>query len=424
MKTSDIIGSAWHNLGQRRLRTTLAALGVIIGIGAIIGLLALSQGFQDRITGQIGRGFGLDTLVVVPGGFAPGGPSFRLHINDTQTIDAIDGVTLSTGIVTGTGRLSNGENSLLVTVAGINFEEYSTVQSDLFSAESGTIPTDPPADSVVLGYAVAHPRHPDIGEFASVGEQIVMSVVTRQADSIVVKNYSFTVSAVLEEVGEISAANIDNRVFIRSEVATEIFDTREAAVILVVIDDVSVVDEMSDEIEDLFENQVTVISPRGFIELAEPIFRTIDLFLGGIAGIALLVAGIGIMNIMIVSVVERTREIGILKALGATSRTILGMFLSEAILIGVIGGIAGILFGMGLSEVIAQLVSQGFGFQSFAENFGGDFQAPPQLQIAPLFRPETIIGGFLFAVLISTIFGLYPAWRAAKKEPVEALRYE
>lgn len=406
-------------MGQRRLRSTLAALGVIIGIGAIIGLLSLSQGFQDTITGQIERGFGLDTLVVIPGGFGPGGPSFRLDIDDTQLISILDGVDLSTAIVAGQAGLSKGEHSVQVTVSGVDFEAYSAVQSDLFSAESGSIPTDPSSDVIVLGHGVAHPRDPDIESLASVGDDVVMSVATRQADAIVVKNYTFTVSAILEEVGGISGANLDNTAFIPSEVATDIFDTSEAAVILVVIDDISMVDEISDEIEDIFQNQVLVISPTAFIELTEPIFRSIDLFLGGIAGIALLVAGIGIMNIMIVSVVERTREIGILKALGATSRTILGMFLSEAILIGVIGGIVGILFGMGLSEVIAQVLSQGFGFQSF----GGDFQGPPALQIAPAFRPLTIIGGFSFAVIISTIFGLYPAWRAAKKEPMEALHY-
>ena len=141
------------------------------------------------------------------------------------------------------------------------------------------------------------------------------------------------------------------------------------------------------------------------------VFSTIQLFLGGIAAISLLVAGIGIMNIMIVSLIERTREIGILKALGMKSRTVLTIFLGESVIIGLIGAVVGIVLGWILASVTARVLASGaFG--------GGGFR------ITPLLTPEVVLGALAFGVGVSVIFALYPAWRASKLKPVEALRYE
>ena len=135
------------------------------------------------------------------------------------------------------------------------------------------------------------------------------------------------------------------------------------------------------------------------------------MFLGGIAAISLLVAGIGIMNIMIVSLIERTREIGILKALGMKSRTVLMIFLGESVIIGLMGAIIGIILGWALANVTATVLSSGvFGSGSFT--------------ITPLLTPEVLIGALGFGVGVSVIFALYPAWRASKLKPVDALRYE
>jgi putative ABC transport system permease protein len=145
--------------------------------------------------------------------------------------------------------------------------------------------------------------------------------------------------------------------------------------------------------------------------LLSTIFSTIQLFLGGIAAISLLVAGIGIMNIMIVSLIERTREIGILKALGMKNRTVLSIFLGESAIIGLIGAAVGIISGWILANLVARVLASGvFG--------GGGFK------VTPLLTPEVLVGALAFGVGISVIFALYPAWRASKLKPVEALRYE
>jgi putative ABC transport system permease protein len=151
--------------------------------------------------------------------------------------------------------------------------------------------------------------------------------------------------------------------------------------------------------------------------------------IGGIAAISLLVAGIGIMNIMIVSLMERTREIGILKALGMKGRTVLLIFLGEAVIIGILGAAIGIGLGLGLAEVVARV-----GFAAMGQSAGGGVgtgirpgaavNQGGSLTISPVLTPSVFVGAFAFGILVSVVFALYPAWRASKLKPVDALRYE
>ena len=168
---------------------------------------------------------------------------------------------------------------------------------------------------------------------------------------------------------------------------------------------------VSNAITNYFGGQVSVISSTAVLSLLSTVFGTIQLFLGGIAAISLLVAGIAIMNIMIVSLIERTREIGILKALGMKSRTVLTIFLGESVIIGLIGAIVGIALGWILANIVAKVLASGA--------FGGN-----GFRVTPLLTPEVFMGALGFGVGVSVIFALYPAWRASKLKPVDALRYE
>jgi putative ABC transport system permease protein len=196
--------------------------------------------------------------------------------------------------------------------------------------------------------------------------------------------------------------------------AESFFNTSQCDMIIVQLknSDNATISNVSKLITDHFSNQVSVISSSAVLSLLTSVFSILQLFLGGIAAISLLVAGIGIMNIMIVSLIERTREIGILKALGMKNRTVLTIFLGESVIIGLIGAVIGIVLGWTLAVITARVLGSGI--------FGGG----GGFTISPLLTPEVLVGALAFGVGVSVIFALYPAWRASKLKPVEALRYE
>ncbi|MEM3579424.1 MAG: FtsX-like permease family protein [Candidatus Bathyarchaeia archaeon] len=191
-------------------------------------------------------------------------------------------------------------------------------------------------------------------------------------------------------------------------------------IVLLKDDKEATIEGVSDAIKEAFNNQVSVTSAKGVLNIISAIFSNVEFFLAGIAGISLLVAGVGIMNIMIVSLMERTREIGILKALGMKNRTVLTIFLSEAIIIGFMGAVIGIVSGWGLANIVAMLGIFGGGrIQGINQN-----AVATQISITPVLTPTVLIGALAFGIIVSVVFGLYPAWRASKLKPVEALRYE
>jgi putative ABC transport system permease protein len=186
-------------------------------------------------------------------------------------------------------------------------------------------------------------------------------------------------------------------------------------------DDKAVIESVSQTIKDAFNNQASVTSATAVLDILSSIISTVQFFLAGIAAISLLVAGIGIMNIMIVSLMERTREIGILKALGMKSRTVLFVFLCESVIIGLMGAIIGIGSGWILANIVAMLFT---GRGAFMQLQGGQTAATGGMAITPVLPLTVFLGALVFGVGVSVIFALYPAWRASKLKPVEALRYE
>jgi putative ABC transport system permease protein len=206
----------------------------------------------------------------------------------------------------------------------------------------------------------------------------------------------------------------DTGVYIPLSKYESFFNSSEASMIVVKLknSDNATITNVSKAITDHFSNQASVVSSTAVLSTITSIFSILQLFLAGIAGISLLVAGVGIMNIMVVSLIERTREIGILKALGMKSRTVLSIFLGESVIIGLIGAVVGIIAGYALALVVAQVLGSGLlgGTGGFA--------------ITPVLTPLVLGGSLAFGIGVSVIFALYPAWRASKLKPVDALRYE
>jgi putative ABC transport system permease protein len=239
----------------------------------------------------------------------------------------------------------------------------------------------------------------------------------------VLETRNFTVAGTLQKKGTPGLTNFDYWVFIPLDTAREIFTSSESDLIFVKISNPNDSDAISKDIEALFPPyRISILAPMTFIRQVDYILSLIQLFLTSVASISLLVAGIGIMNITTVSVMERTREIGIMKAIGAKNTTILTIFLAETALIGLLGGLIGVPTGYGLSYLLSIIISR----FTMGQHQGTVFQNPETQHptVTPIFSPTWAIGAILFGVLICVLFGLYPARKAAKLNPVEALRYE
>jgi putative ABC transport system permease protein len=433
MKIPDVFSYSFSAIKLRKLRAALTTLGVVIGIAAIVALLSITQGLQATITDQLQRGLSADSLVVVSGSNAMGGgnsngggfpgggmgsssSSARLYINYTSEINALSSdIVTSLAVVQKTGYIQNasGITRIVTTIAGVNFSEYASAYSTTFVAATGSIPLNPSENEIVIGARIGDPRLNGT-KFIQANDEVSIIWTNNTIIPFENKTYTAHVSAVLDRIGGFGIGGpSDTGIYVPLTQAEGFFGTDEADLIIVKLksSDEATINSTSKAITDYFGDQVSVISATAVQSLLTTVFSTISLFLGGIAAISLLVAGIGIMNIMIVSLIERTREIGILKALGMKSRTVLYIFLTESVIIGLIGAIIGILSGWALANAVALFLGRG-GIIGSA------------LTITPILTVDVILGAMGFGIGISVIFALYPAWRASKLKPVEALRYE
>jgi putative ABC transport system permease protein len=247
------------------------------------------------------------------------------------------------------------------------------------------------------------------------------------------KNATFEVEGLFAKVGFAGTTIIDHAAFIPLDTLQEFYEKFSGIIymdtILVKVDDPNIANQVGDEINSYFKGHANVIVASSFINSMQSILNFVTVFLLAIGSIALLVAGISIMNIMLVSVMERTREIGILKALGARNRTVLTQFLTEAALIGLLGSLIGIPLGLGIALLMGRLLPAMFSSQTFGGfgggGGGGGFGGMGQgLVINPVIDPMSIALAIVFALVITVVFALYPARKASKLDPVTALRYE
>jgi putative ABC transport system permease protein len=429
MKTSDIFSYSFGAIRLRKLRAALTTLGVVIGIAAIISLLSISQGLQNTINDQLQTGFATDTLIVsAGGGFSVGprtpvdsGSGFSLLMNDTTTINGIQNVESSLAIIQRACYIKSGENEALLNVVGVDFEDYLSIYSSTFVAETGEIPIDPANETIIVGKRINDPWENGTIAIAA-NDSVEIFWINGTSRPPRNETYVGEVKAVLKEIGTINAGGpTDSGVYIPISQAESFFgtDTVDTIVVKLENDDPQTIDEVSEEIRNAFSGQVSVTSSTAILNILSDVTSTIEFFLVGVAAISLIVAGVGIMNIMLVSLMERTREIGILKALGMKGRTVLSIFLTEAAIIGILGGIIGVAIGWVLANVVSGIFVGGGGILP-----GNQPLAVGGLSITPVLTLPLILGAVGFGVVVAVVFAIYPSWRASKLKPVDALRYE
>ncbi len=429
MKISDIFSYAFGAIKLRKLRAGLTTLGVVIGIAAIVALLSISQGLQSTITEQLQTGFATDTLIVSTGGgfnigaFGGGNSGFTLLVNDTQIIDQTSNVNTSVAIIQKAVVIKSGDVELVRYIVGVDFTKYARIYST-FEAQIGEIPQYPSNEITIVGKRVSDPWKNEtlFCNFNSTIQIIWTNATARPPRN---ETYNGHVEAVLKEVGGLSIGGpSDYSIYIPISQAQKFFGTDKCDMIIVKLmsDDEATIENVSEAIKEAFGGEVTVTSSTAVLRILSSVFSTIELFLGGIAAISLLVAGIGIMNIMVVSLMERTREIGILKALGMKNQTILLIFICEAAIIGLMGAVIGTGSGWVLANVVA-IVFSGSGGGVFSQG-GNGAVSTGRMTITPVLTPTVFAGAIAFGLAVSVVFALYPAWRASKLNPVEALRYE
>ncbi len=411
---------ALDGLLVNKMRSVLTILGVIIGVAAVIALLSIGEGAQASITDQI-TSVGTNLLFVSPGATSMGGvrgasgSATSLTYDDAEAIadprNVPDASVVAPQYYGQSTQVIFGDTNINSSVTGVTAEYQEAfgleVASGSFIAENDV---DKRAKVAVLGYQTAQDL---FGGFDPIGQKIKVALSGENGGRV-----SLTVIGVLEEKGDSMMSSTDDAVFVPISTAqTKIFSGRNVQGELVVsqVSVVAVSEDQTAAVEDQInallwsrhdlnpdeDADFSVMNQADMLEMASEITGIMTVFLGAIAGISLLVGGIGIMNIMLVSVTERTREIGIRKAVGARKADILTQFLMEAVVLSLLGGLLGILLGVGL----AQLVS----LTGLLES---------------LVTLDSVLLAVGFSFAIGLFFGIYPANQAAGMNPIEALRYE
>ena len=418
MSALDTIRIALRAIFANRLRSALTSLGLIIGVSSVIVLIAIGQGTQKGVTDRI-QGLGTNLIFIESsaaattsqgGGFA-GLVSSTLVQGDATAIaaDGIPGVTAVAARMSIDSQAIAGANNVGAEIVATS-SGYSDVRDLALRSGSFIAPFHDEERSLVavLGARVADTLYPAQDP---VGQEVRLSFAGGRI------TFSFVVIGVLEEQG--GASEADDQVFVplsatagrlrflytpRGDLRVTQIDVQSTSG----SDGEGIKEEISElllYLHDTTEPDFVVQSQDDLISAATEVSNTLSILLGSIAGISLVVGGIGVMNIMLVSVTERTREIGIRRAVGATTRDIVMQFVAEALMLSIFGGIVGIAIGIGASLAVN------------GREVGGQ-------EMVTLIQPWSIAAAFLVAAGVGFASGSYPAYRATVIDPVAALRNE
>ena len=393
-------------LRANKLRSILTMLGIIIGVGAVIAMVGIGNGASASITSQI-QGLGSNLLIVSPGQANTGGvrggagSSNTLVMADLPKIEAAGSAVKAIAPSASTRvQVVFSSNNTSTSVTGTT-DKYAQIRN--VNVERGRFLSQQDVDGlarvVVLGPTVVQNLMGD-SQADIVGKIIklnnvpfqVIGVTASQGSSGFMNNDDIIFMPITTAQGRLIGKKTLNQVFIEAA-SPDLMQTAQ--------DEVTAALQRAHRLRADQPNDFTVMNQADVLETMQGVTQTLTMLLGGIAGISLLVGGIGIMNIMLVSVTERTREIGIRKAIGAKGRDILLQFLIEAVVLSILGGGIGIALGAGGSNLVGKLIKMN-----------------TSISVA------SVALAFGFSAMIGIVFGVFPAKKAASMDPIEALRYE
>jgi len=421
MLASDIFKLAFKALRDRKLRSFLTILGIMIGSAIILALIASSSGLSAGVQGQVSK-IGANTLTVSSARqfFGGGGGStqgYQLSQQDVSTIKSFQGVSDVIPYYSQRATISYGGNSIEGELIGLDTSALSTMYKGL-SLYSGSMPDPYDPSAAAVGYSIAFPT--GSSDQLTLNQMISITLGGSTGGSL-----TFLVKGVFSEYGSVLFSNIDDTIFISLQSAQILLKTQYFSGLYVMTNSAGDVTTVQQKIENYYGTQVRVMNAGSMVSSVESITSQLTVFLGSIGAVSLFVAAVGITNTMFVSVMERTREIGILKALGYKPKQIMAMFLSEAVLSGVVGAVGGTILGYVLSFILGGSLSM---FGGFGMGGGPPGQArstsASSTTFTPVFTPELIAFSLLFPIGIAVLAGLYPAWRASRMNAVVALKYE
>lgn len=416
MKTFDIFRLSLSHVKKSKMRSWLTIIGIVIGVAAVVAIISIGQGMQASVQSRLGT-LGADLITVTPGfsrasggggfgGGSAGSASINLTDKDLNVIKQVPGVLYVNGMVSGRSDMILGTEKTSVSISGVDPVVWrSMVTTQL---ESGRYLQPGDSNAVVIGYSLAH-------------ETFLQPITLNRPVTIGGKTFK-VVGIFVQSGGGFGGGGGDNAVYMPADYARGVITTNVSrntftSIMVKVADPVLANQVAADIVTKLMPSRHVNPRTRDFTvtefaviqQQITGVVQTISLFLAAIAAVSLLVGAVGIANTMFMSVMERTRQIGLLKALGATDNEVMKLFLLESGLFGFVGGVIGIILGVLISVIISAIGLQALGP-------GGTMNA-----VVP---PELLVFALAFSIFVGIISGVAPARSAAKMNPVDALRFE
>ncbi len=402
----DNIKLSFKNIKERKSRVALTLIGIAIGIMAIVSLMSIGDGMQAAVTNELSSLS--DTIIITTGsvdvnpmGGGISGSSGFFSQRDIDDIKRINGLKTVDPVLFSTGYMEYNGDIKFVSITGMDTEGMKKLYGiDFLGLESGEFLKPGDQNKCIIGYNIAH-------------EYFDNDI--RVGNKVKLNDQNFYVNGIYNKQGAGFSTQTDDYIHLSVRDFKKITGNENISSVIVKVADVSNAESIAEKIEfsinenhgsDDFANAITMNS---ILESIQSVLSIISLFLLGIAAIALVVASIGIMNTMLTSVMERTHEIGVMKAIGANNFDVTIIFITEGIIISLLGGFAGVILGV-------------IGGQMFGAVSSGS--AGPGIPIEPSFSIYTFSLAIGVALFVGIISSLYPARKAAKMSPIEAVRYE